>query len=267
MEDSRMKIWDVHDHVFPQKIAAKAVESIGAFYGYDMECDGLAKTLICRHQKGGIEKGVIHSVAITPRQVSSINHFIAESQNAHPEELIGFGAIHADCERPEEVANEVIRLGLHGLKIHPDMQAFALDSPEAMNMFAAIEGKLPIMIHTGDPRFDYSHPAQMEKVAKAFPNLVCICAHLGGWSEWDEATAVLSRFDNVYVDTSSSLYTLSPEEAVRVIRSFSRERVMFGTDYPMWDPAEEIKRFMALPLSDDEREAILAGNAERLLSK
>ena len=43
------------------------------------------------------------------------------------------------------------------------------------------------------------------------------------------------------------------------------DKVLFGTDYPMWDPAEELKRFLQIPLSEEERAAILYENAAKLL--
>ena len=147
------------------------------------------------------------------------------------------------------------------------MQKFALDSPAAMEMFAAVEGKLPIIIHTGDHRFEYSNPRRMKKVLEAFPKLVCVCAHLGGWSEWDDACRTLTGYENVYVDTSSSLYAMKPEEARKIIRCYSRDRVLFGTDYPMWNPAEELERFHRLQLTDDEEEKILCLNAQGLLER
>jgi predicted TIM-barrel fold metal-dependent hydrolase len=183
----------------------------------------------------------------------------------HPDSVTGYAAIHPDHEDIQGLIRDVRTMGLKGLKIHPDMQRFALDSPKAMEMFAAIEGKMPIIIHTGDPRYEYSRPRQMKKVLDAFPKLVCVCAHLGGWSEWDEATRTLAEYENVYVDTSSSLYTLKPEEGRRIIRSYSRDRVLFGTDYPMWNPAEELERFHRLQLTDDEEEKILCLNAGTLL--
>ena len=85
-------------------------------------------------------------------------------------------------------------------------------------MFAAVEGELPIIIHTGDRRFGYSNPRRMKQVLEAFPKLVCVCAHLGGWSEWDEALRTLTGYENVYVDTSSTLYAMSPEAKVRGFR-------------------------------------------------
>ena len=58
---------------------------------------------------------------------------------------------------------------------------------------------------------------------------------------------------------------MSPEKGREIIRHYSRERVLFGTDYPMWNPAEELKRFYRLQLKDDEQEMILHLNAEKLL--
>ena len=88
---------------------------------------------------------------------------------------------------------------------------------------------------------------------------------VGGWGEWDEGWKLLSGFENVYVDTCSSLYAISGEDAVRIIRSYAPERVLFGTDYPMWDPREELERLLALGLTDGERERILEKNASALL--
>lgn len=262
-----MTIIDVHSHVFPDSIAGKATESVSAFYELIRFPDrpGTVDELLRAQTEAGISLSCIHSVAVTPHTIASINRFISSSVQAHPDRLCGFAAIHPDAPDLPALVEEVREAGLKGFKIHPDMQRFALDDPKAMDMFAAIEGKLPIIIHTGDNRFEYSRPWQMKKVLEAFPNLVCICAHLGGWSEWAEASNILSAYENAYVDTSSSLYALEKEEAAAIIRHYSRERVLFGTDFPMWNPAEEMERFLSLGLTDDEKEKILRRNAEDLL--
>ena len=262
-----MQITDIHAHVFPAPIAGKASGSIGAFYQMPVRLEGTVGQLLEKEQEAGIGHACIHSVALTPHYVDSINRFIADTVKQHSDRLTGFGAIHPDCEDIPGLIREIKGMGLKGLKIHPDMQRFALDSPAAMEMFAAIEGELPIVIHTGDPRFEYSNPRRMKKVLDAFPKLVCVCAHLGGWSEWDDASKMLTGYENVYVDTSSSLYALNPEEARRIIRCHSRERVLFGTDYPMWVPSEELERFYRLELTEEEEEQILCLNAKNLLNE
>ena len=164
--------------------------------------------------------------------------------------------------------DEVRTLGLKGLKIHPDMQQFALDDPRAFAMFDVIqEAGLPVVVHTGDRRFRYSNPDLMKKVFDNFPRLVCVCAHLGGNSEWDEAVSLLRNYENFYTDTSSSLYFMEPEKAVSVIRNYDREHIFFGTDYPMWKTDEELERFLSLPLTDKEKELILGENVRRFINR
>jgi predicted TIM-barrel fold metal-dependent hydrolase len=121
-----------------------------------------------------------------------------------------------------------------------------------------------LLIHCGDYRFDYSNPNRIEAVLKAFPRLTVIGAHLGGWSVWEEAVERLAHYPNFLVDTSSSLYALTPERAKEIIRRFGADRVLFGTDYPMWDVGDELSRFHALDLTVEEEEKILSGNAVRL---
>ena len=261
-----MDIIDIHAHVFPAIIAQKAANSIADFYRMGTQHDGTVKQLLEYSEEAGISRTCIHSVAVTPQTVPAINRFISESVQANPERLTGYAAIHPDDPELERMPEKALQAGLRGFKIHPDMQRFALDSEAAMRMFSIIEGKLPIIIHTGDYRYEYSRPWQMKKVLDAFPRLVCVCAHLGGWSEWwTEAWNGLAGYENVYVDTSSSLYAMTRDNAVSVIRHYSRERVLFGTDFPMWNPKEELKRFLALGLTSDEEERILSLNAERLL--
>jgi len=260
-----MKIIDIHSHVFPDAIAQKASDSISGFYGMPVRYDGTVRKLLELEEEAGIGMANIHSVAVTPHTIDSINRFISDTVREHPGRLAGYAAIHPDAEDPAGLAEKARSLGLKGFKIHPDMQKFALDEPRAMEMFAAIEGKMPIIIHTGDKRHEYSRPRQMKKVLDAFPKLTCICAHLGGWSEWEDAWKALSGYEQAYVDTASSLYAMTPEEGRRIVRKYSRERVVFGVDYPMWTPKEELERFLALGLSDGEQERILYRNAEELL--
>ena len=261
-----MAIFDIHVHIFPDKIAEKATAAVSRFYDLPHRFDGKLSTLLKELDKAGIERFAAHSVATTPKQVASINDFILDSYAKYPDRIVPFAAMHPGVDDPWKTMDDIVAAGFRGVKIHPDIQGFRLDDENVLQMIAAIEGRLPLLIHTGDRRYDNSGPARMNHVLDIFPNLTVICAHLGGWSEWEDAQA-LAKYDNIYVDTSSSLYALSPDKAASLIRGFDGGRVLFGTDYPMWDPEGEINRFMALPLTDAEKENILWNNAERLLGK
>ena len=258
------KIIDAHCHIYPDKIAQRAADSTGDFYDLIPVFDGKISTLLEQGEKVGIEHFIVQSVATSPSQVSSINKFIANAVAQGKGMFTGLGTLHPESESLEAEVEEIIALGLKGVKLHPDIQQFRIDDPRMMKIYELCEGKLPILLHTGDSRFDYSNPNRVKPVLDTFKNLTVVGAHLGGWSVWDEAVKVLPAYENFYVDCSSSLYTLSSEKATELIKAYGTDRVLFGTDYPMWDTQTEKDSFMKLDLTEEEREDILYNNAARI---
>jgi predicted TIM-barrel fold metal-dependent hydrolase/GNAT superfamily N-acetyltransferase len=260
-----MSIIDMHVHIFPDKIAEKAAVAVGKFYDLPRSYDGTLSSALKNLDRAGIDKFCANSVATTPRQVQSINDFIMDSYAKYPDRIIPFAAIHPGVEDPYKTMDDIVAAGFRGVKIHPDIQGFRLDDPDVLHMIGAVAGRLPLLIHTGDYRYDNSGPARMNHVLDIFPELTVICAHLGGWGEWEKAAASrLPGRKNVFVDTSSTLYAVPPERATEIIRAYGAENVFFGTDYPLWDAVEELERFDALELTDYERQLILHRNAERV---
>lgn len=257
------KIINMHTHIFPVKIAEKAVAAIGDFYSLHMATKGTSEALIEDGAPFGVCRYLVSSTATTEHQVASINTFISEECKKHPE-FVGFGSLHPGLTREETFAEveRIISLGLKGIKLHPDFQRFNIDDPSAFNIYEAVEGKLPILFHIGDNRYDYSSPQRLNNVLGRFPKLVAIAAHLGGYRRWEDSHINMGH-PRVYIDTCSSIEFMSPEEAVRIIRSHGIDRVFFGTDSPMWSHEETMERFNKLPLTQEEREKILYKNAER----
>ncbi len=254
-------IIDTHCHVYPEKIAVKASENTAHFYGIPASYDGTVATLKMQAAQAGIAHAVINSVATAPKQVSAINRFIAGTVAESGGTMTGLGTLHPDSEDAESDVEQAIALGLKGIKLHPDIQHFSLDEPRVMRLFALCEGRLPMLLHLGDRRYDYSNPNRVKTVLEAFPRLRVIGAHFAGWSIWEEATHELSGYENLLVDCSSSMYALTPEKTVELIRIYGAERVLFGTDYPLMSPVTETERFLKLALTPDERERILWKNA------
>ena len=261
--EKKYRIIDAHCHIYPQKIAAKAVTAIGSFYGIRMAEDGTADSLIKEGSTIGVEKYVVHSTATTVHQVRSINDYIYGEIQAHPE-FIGFMTLHNEMENAaieEEVALAISR-GMKGVKLHPDFQKFNIDDAE--NLYRVTAGKLPVLLHMGDRRYDFSSPSRLKKMAEKYPDQIFIGAHFGGYSVWDKVEC-LKDLPNVYFDTSSSLWFLDKEKASDMIHHFGAHRYFFGTDFPMWKHDEELKRFLALDLTEEEREDILYNNVAKLL--
>ena len=148
-----MKVLDFHCHVYPDKIAEKAACATGTFYGVGLpRSTGTVAELRRMEDAAGISMQLIHSVATKPAQVAAINKFIAACQAEAPARLIGFGALHPDSENMEADVQQILDLGLHGVKLHPDIQCFALNEPRSMRMFEVLAGRLPVLLHTGDAR-------------------------------------------------------------------------------------------------------------------
>ena len=260
------KIVNAHCHIYPEKIASKAVIGIKDFYDLDMSLNGTVNDLIKDGNKIGVTHYLIHSVATTPKQVKSINEFISESVKIQPNLFTGFGTLHPDSDDIQADFDYLIELGLKGVKLHPDFQQFALNDDKSFEIGKIInDANVPVLIHCGDFRYDFSNPSQLKPFLNEFPDLTVIGAHFAGWSMWEYATEQLSDVENLYVDLSSSLYALSSQVALDLIHSYGSDKVLWGTDYPMWDSVSEMEYFNKIKLNETEKSQILYKNASKLL--
>jgi predicted TIM-barrel fold metal-dependent hydrolase len=265
---------DFHSHIYPEKIAARAVLSTENFYTIPARGRGTPEDLAAAGKKGGIDRFVVFSAAAVPAQVVSINSYIASvcaeqyqaagPDGGNPPAFTGFGTLHPDMANPGREIERIKSLGLRGVKFHPDMQKFHIDDERMMKIYALLEGNLPVIFHTGDYRYPYSHPARLAPVLDAFPRLTVIAAHFGGWSLFDLALEYF-RERRCYFDLSSSIPYLGQRRAEELIRLYGAERMLFGSDYPIWDPGECLKEFLELKLSSVEQERILSGTALEIL--
>ena len=262
-----MRKLDFHCHIYPAKIAEKARQSTGTFYGVECgDCTGQAEDLLRRCDEAGIETCVVHSVATKPEQVDSINAFLLRVSRENPGRLIPFGTVHQDTEDMERVVNGLCENGFKGIKLHPDIQGVALNDPRLMRLYEACRGKLMVLFHAGDDRYSYSNPAEILPVLESFPDVTFIGAHLCGYRVWAEAVPKLAkRYDNLYVDCSSSSFAMGRDLFRERIGAYGFDRVLFGSDYPMWDPRTESAVLESLDLPAGALEDIFWNNAARLL--
>ena len=261
-----MFVVDSHVHVFPDKIALKAMNNIYNFYEFTMpkepQCTFSQLQEICAAQ--GVDVCIVHSTALAVHAVETINTWLSSLKSPA---ICPFGTLHLDYpDIPKEI-DRMISLGLKGVKLHPDMQEFNIDDERAMPIYEACAGKLPILIHLGDPRVDFSNPRRLATVLDRFPDLVCIGAHLGGYTKWETGDIdPLYGRDNLYFDTSSAISFMTPELAETVIRRHGIDKILFGTDYPVSTADKQLQRFFEINLSPEEREKILGLNAAKLLN-
>jgi predicted TIM-barrel fold metal-dependent hydrolase len=258
-------IVDAHCHIYPEKIADRAVQSVGDFYNIPMSGDGTPSDLLKVKAHSDITHFIVYSVANRAGTVTSINDFIANKARQHSE-FIGFATMHQDFEDIEAEVERCIALGLKGFKLHPDSQQVNLDDPRLMPLYECIEGRLPVVIHMGDYRYDFSHPRRLKELLHTFPDLVVDAAHFGGWSIFDLALEYLED-ESCFLDVSSSIPFLGDRRARELIELYGSDRILFGSDYPMWNPVEDLEHFRSLGFSAAAYDKMLLRNAERLIGE
>jgi predicted TIM-barrel fold metal-dependent hydrolase len=206
------------------------------------------------------------------------NEEIAEVARANADVLIAFGSV--DPHRPDAVerAERLIRdHGVRGFKFHPNIQAFFPNDRAFYPLYEAIQAAgLPALFHTGHSgigsglpggggiRLKYSNPMYVDDVAADFPELAIVLAHPSfPWQ--DEAISVALHKRQVYIDLSGWSPKYFPEQLVRYANTLLRDRVLFGSDYPMITPDRWLADFEQADFKDEVRPLILKDNAARLL--
>lgn len=259
------RVVDAHCHIYPPRIAAAAVRGTDRFYGLHSVYNGTTDDLLTQGTAAGVDHVIVQSVATTPHQVKSINEFIAAEVAASDGRMTGLGTLHPDSRDMAGDIAHLRELGLRGVKLHPDIQEFKIDDYRCLKIYELCEREgLPILLHTGDSRYDYSNPNRLLPVMQIYTGLTVVGAHLGGWSVWDEAVETLVDLPNLYVDTCSCSAFMDRQKMRDIILAYGTDRVLFGTDYPMWPMEDEVDALLSLQLSETDTRKILAENVEKV---
>jgi uncharacterized protein len=177
-------------------------------------------------------------------------------------------------ERNVEHLREMAERGARGVKLHPVVQKFEANDPRMHPVYqACMDMGLTVLSHTGPARDGepFAEVSAFAPMLRDFPGLTVLLAHLGG-GKWQDTLAVAQEFPNVAFDLSEIIEWMGApnapdaEELASLIRDVGPERVVLGSDYPWYEPAQTAELVMSLPvLSQAEKSAILGENAARIL--
>lgn len=199
------------------------------------------------------------------------NDEVAEWVEASQGRLCGIGSI--DLSSPMAGRTEARRcveeLGFVGLRSLPWLWNLPPNDRRFYPLYVScIELGVPFCLqvgHTGPLRTsEYGRPIPyLDDVALDFPELTIVAGHIGyPWTE--EMIALATKYENVYIDTSAYTPKRYPEALVRYMRGNGRRKVLFGTNFPMINPAKCMGQVDALGLDDEAKALFLAGNARRV---
>ena len=205
------------------------------------------------------------------------NDMVGELVREHPDKLVGFAAVDiADCYAAVlELKRSVETLGLRGLNLQPFASRLHANDKKAYPLYAkCLEYGIPVCIHTGinysaDRGIDYGRPIYIDEIACDFPGLTIVLNH-GGWPWVSESVAIARKHRNVYIEIGgiSPKYLAKPgagwEMLLAMANNLLREQILFATDSMI--PFERaISEAKALPLSAPALEALMAGNAQKII--
>jgi len=201
------------------------------------------------------------------------NEEVAEIAAANPDVLIPFGSLnpHRGEGLPLRARRLVEDHGIRGFKFHPGLMEFFPNDPLVYPLLGELESLgVPAIFHTGQAagggriRLKYSDPIHLDDVAVDFPGLKIVMAHPSfPWQ--DVALSIASRRENVFIDLSGWSPKYFPPQLVHYANTLLKDKVMFGSDFPVIAPERWLADFAEAPFRDSVRQGILKGNAARML--
>lgn len=272
-------IVDFHTHTFPDELADRAVGTLAHSGGIHNYLDGRVQSLSDSMKAAGIDYSVLLPVATKTKQCDTINELgIRINETTDTTGLISFGAIHPACGNFREILNWLANNGFKGIKLHPVFQNVNIDDMESLRLieYASSLG-LIILVHAG---YDISFPGCDESCVSRLISMIqevkpekLVLAHMGGWGQWDEISDVLEAdyMKNVYLDTSSCVKKLSDKPHLpmnkfkNMVTIHGAGHILFGSDSPWDDQKNAVELIRECDFSDNDTDAILGGNAARLL--
>lgn len=279
MMEKKRRVIDFHTHIFPDKIAMKAIPILEANGHVKANTNGTVRGLIESMDLANIDYSIALPVATSPNQVKSINDF-AISVNNKECKIISFGAMHPDYIDYKE---ELIRLkenGIKGIKLHPEYQNTYIDSSKYINIInEAFNLGLIVVIHAGiDIGIDSDIKASPDRILNCKNKLthdgIFVLAHMGSWNMWDEVyDKILGK--GFYIDTAFSLGNLDYKGNIikmfdsNLLKKFIDKQgidyILFATDSPWASQEEYVKYLNNLDLDEESLDKIFYSNASKLL--
>jgi uncharacterized protein len=281
MDLEKLVAIDVHTHAWKSALRvddapSESQEAMGRYFRYQPQHQTVPEMAeMYRKLKMGFVVFTVDGEKGSSRRIT--NEEIAEL--AHQHGAIPFASInpHRGAEGVRLAKRLISEYKVKGFKFHPSVQEFFPNDRIAYPLYEAIaEARLPALFHTGQTgvgagtrggsgiRLKYSHPMLLDDVAADFPDMPIVLAHPSfPWQE--EALSVATHKPQVYIDLSGWSPKYFPPILVQYANTLLKEKILFGSDYPVMSPERWMAEFDKLPIKPEVRPLILKENAARLL--
>jgi predicted TIM-barrel fold metal-dependent hydrolase len=216
------------------------------------------KQIVERMDTIGINKTVIFPFTEGFFHNQDIPKYVSE----FPDRLIPFCAVNPwEKKRAEEELDRCFKSGFKGVKLHPQLCGFRLSDHVLCDpLFEIVQAYSAVVIAHGASDL-YNCPLEFDRMARRFPKVPLIMAHMGFFWEWELAAEIANENDNVYLETSR----VPPFETAKVLEKTSAEKMMWGTDGPFADYEAEYRKIERVSHNDRKFEQIIGGTISGLL--
>ncbi len=245
---------DCHTHVFayPGHLSDEFVREANArSRGFPLDLNVTPERHLAA--MAGVDKVIVFGLRAIHSGICVPNSYVAEYAARHPDKIIGFGAVDPASDNVRDTLEEIVGLGLRGVKLGPIYQNVSPTDPRLLPMYEFCQAhRLPIMFHQGTTfvrtgPLRYALPILLDEIAIAFPELRLVIAHLG--HPWINETLVLIRkHPHVYSDISALHYR--PWQFYNGLIAAKEygvlPKLLFGSDYPFTTPEAQIEGLRSL---------------------
>ena len=216
---------------------------------------GTLLALMDRHQ---VDRAVISPVG---RHVVVANHegndFMAAAVREAPDRLIGLASVNPwyGAAGVDELRRALDR-GLRGLKMHPPLQGVTADDLLWDPLLAVCaQAGAPVLTHSG--LYMHSELHAIAALARRHPRVMIIAGHMGFTDGWFDLAGAADGAKNLLFETSYVWGDL----ITHLVGKIGHRRLLFGSGIPRSDYRTELSKLQRLPLTAEQRAAIMADNA------
>jgi predicted TIM-barrel fold metal-dependent hydrolase len=257
-----------HAHIYPDKVAQPIEDVISKKFG-PLYSSFKVSSLLEDMEKFGIETTVGFCIAERPKVVEASNNFVISL--LHNKKIVPFGTILPDFEDYKQEIQRLKQNGVKGIKLSSIFQNLYPDEERMLRIYQELGEDIIVYFHAGEdlgrPHEEaHTTPERLARVLNLFPKLKVVAAHFGGLNMLEQVKRHLLG-KNLYFDTvwTPGFAGLDEKEMALFIQKHGSHKVLFGTDFPIYNTKEQLEWVSSLPLSSEDRELIFYKNAKRLL--
>ncbi|MCK5055274.1 MAG: amidohydrolase family protein [Candidatus Aminicenantes bacterium] len=281
-------IIDGHVHLFSQKIVRNVSRKRGMVKQLHLQTEGAQERTGIETLKKRMSAAGVHACLLLPTSAAEGVTEANDRSRKRAGEITGLWTAGTLHPRYADNAGEIRRLkdrGTRGIKLCSFSQGFALDAPETTALFDLLQQEnrdnanpFFVVLDTfydahrffgTNPQYTTT-PRRLGRLVSQFPGIPFIAAHMAGLcAPFEEICVSLPPAKNLFLDTSNAAHTLSKAEFIHLLKTHGAEHIVFGTDWPWFDPVSEIPLITGFldeaGFSQKEKGAVLGGNMARLM--